>query len=346
LSLGTLINSAVGIWKCHVPDIAHPAFPDVTDAPPDTRRLIRDRRYCRVLTNQNDFPFDEVSLSFAWKALHHDMSLVPSGEIRRVCDVIVATHSGFDIAPTADQVVAAESHYIDRNCVTNADYARFVQADGYGDPKYWPEQVLPNVLQFVDSTGQPGPKYWSNGNPPPQKLDHPVVGICWHEANAFANWAGKRLLQSDEWQRAGTWPKGHNGPGTELRYPWGNGFDPLKVNIWASGIGDTVPVTSYSAGSTPNGVRQLIGNVWEWVDTLFSPHSDASVSVALTETMAEIRGGAFDTYFQTQASCQFRTGQPLLYRGPNVGFRCCVSVNALLDTAPDYDSMTSSDDSQ
>ncbi|WP_146401199.1 formylglycine-generating enzyme family protein [Planctomycetes bacterium CA13] len=329
--MATLLTNAVGIWKCRVPDDTIPVFPDVADAPPDSRRLIRNRRYCRVLAKQNELPFDEVSLSFAWKALEHDMALVPGGEIRRVCDVIVATQSGFEMVSTPDQVITVESHYVDRDCVTNADFARFVMADGYGNPEYWPEAVLPIVLQFVDSTGQAGPKFWSDGTPPPQKLDHPVVGVCWHEANAYANWAGKRLPLSDEWQRAGTWSKGHCGHGTELRYPWGNGFDPSKANVWASEIGDTVPVTSFSAASTPNGVRQLIGNVWEWVNTLFCPDTDASVSNALNETMAEIRGGAFDTYFQTQASCQFRTGQPLLYRGHNVGFRCCVSNNALVD---------------
>ncbi len=48
--------------------------------------------------------------------------------------------------------------------------------------------------------------------------------------------------------------------------------------------------------------------------------------------MAEIRGGAYDTYFHSHATCQFRTGQPLLFRGENVGFRCCISESALVET--------------
>ncbi len=173
--------------------------------------------------------------------------------------------------------------------------------------------------------------------PPADKLDHPVVGICWYEANAYATWVGKRLPSSEEWQRAGTWPMGHAGDVTNQRYPWGDAFDPRKANTWDSGIGDTVAVAALTAGCTPNGVRQLIGNVWEWVDAQFHPNAETGVSVTLDQTMAEIRGGAFDTYFHSQATCQFRTGQPLLFRGPNVGFRCCVSGNTL--TSPE-DSQT------
>jgi gamma-glutamyl hercynylcysteine S-oxide synthase len=53
------------------------------------------------------------------------------------------------------------------------------------------------------------------------------------------------------------------------------------------------------------------------------------LAVLLDETMAEIRGGAFDTYFQSQATCQFRTGQPVFFRGANVGFRCCLNQDDL-----------------
>jgi len=337
LSLATFFTDAVAIWRHRAPEEIDRGFPDVAEAPPDTRRLIRDRRYCRVLSNINDMPLDNVSLACAWKALQHEMALVPGGEVCRIGDVIITTRAGFEVAPSPDQLAYVQSFYLDRDCVSNADFARFVLAGGYADPELWPEVVLPNVLQFTDSTGQPGPRFWTDGNPPPDKLDHPVVGISWYEANAFATWTGKRLPSTDEWQRAGTWPQGHCGDGSEMRYPWGNAFDPSKANVWTSGHRDTVAVHRYEVGRTPNGVRQLVGNVWEWVDTQFYPSTTEGVSMILKQTMAEIRGGAFDTYFPTQASCQFRTGQPLLFRGANVGFRCCVSVHTLpgaSDTIP------------
>ncbi len=335
MSLSSLITDAVGMWRHRpaTPEVqpvtASFEFPDVSEAPPDSRRLIRDRRYCRVLGSRGEMAFDEVSLRCAWRAVEYDMAPVPGGEVCLISDVVICEGNAFALAADPDELLTVDSLYLDRDCVTNADFARFAQADGYSDPNHWPEEVLPNVLQFVDSTGQPGPSLWANGQPPADKLDHPVVGISWYEANAYATWVGKRLPTTEEWQRAGTWPKGHSGDGSEQRYPWGNAFDPSKANIWASRRFDTCSTRNFEEGNTPNDVRQLVGNVWEWVDAQFYPAAESGVSVTLDQTMAEIRGGAFDTYFHSQATCQFRTGQPLLFRGANVGFRCCVSVDSL-----------------
>ena len=233
------------------------------------------------------------------------MALVPGGDIYLAGDTAVATHSGFEFATTDSEPIPVESVLLDRRCVTNADYARFVQSDGYTNAQLWPEDVLPSVLQFVDATGHPGPSGWSDGKPPAGKLDHPVVGICWYEASAYAAWAGKRLPTTTEWQRAGTWPKVQRGIGCELRYPWGNAFDPDKANTWSAGRGGTRPARDGVDGETPNGVRQLIGNVWEWVDAQFYPAAERGVSVLLDQAMAEIRGGAFDTYFTSHTTCQF-----------------------------------------
>lgn len=335
MSLTTIIADAVGKWRYRPSggDLGQAdldgGFPDVSDAPPDVRKLIRDRRYCRVLSDHGDMPFDEVSFACAWKALAHEMAIVPGGNICLISDIVCEGGNGLEVISEPDELMTVDSVYLDRDCVTNADFARFVQADGYGDPNHWPEEVLPSVLRFVDRSGHPGPRFWSDGAPPKDKLSHPVVGISWYEANAYATWIGKRLPTTEEWQRAGTWPKGQSGDGTEQRYPWGNAFDPSKANIWVTGSGATMPVHAVTQGSTPNGVRQLIGNVWEWVDAQFYPSAEAGISVLLDETMAEIRGGAFDTYFHSQATCQFRTGQPLLFRGTNVGFRCCISASSL-----------------
>lgn len=334
MSLSTFITDAVGLWKQRpIVDVEREQttgpVPDVADAPPDTRRLIRNRQYCRVLASEETMPFDGLSVECAWRALEQDMALVPAGEVCLSSEVVVCSSSGFEMVSSPAELVTVDSYYLDRDCVTNADFLKFVQADGYSNPHYWPEEVLPNVLQFLDATGCAGPKNWVEGAPPVDRLQHPVVGICWYEANAFANWAGKRLPSTEEWQRAGTWAKGQSGSMLGVRYPWGNAFDPSKANTWASGQGCTVPVDGFRLGNTPNGVRQLIGNVWEWVDTQFLPNTQEGVSVLLEETMAEIRGGAFDTYFHSQATCQFRSGQPLLFRGANIGFRCCISSDVL-----------------
>ena len=109
-------------------------------------------------------------------------------------------------------------------------------------------------------------------------------------------------------------------------YPWGDRFDSQRANVWASGVGTTAPVDSYYDGSTPNGISQVIGNVWEWVD---APFAGSEPPEFATGGLCEIRGGAFDTYFPKQATCQFRTGQPRLFRPNNTGFRLCVACEDL-----------------
>lgn len=303
--------------------------PDIAKASPDVRRLIRDRRYCKLLAVDAELPFDEPSQAFAWRAIEHEMALVPAGDVWLAASLAATAGWTLESNANAYQRESVQSLYVDRYAVTNVDYARFVAAGGYSDPDYWPDEVLPNVLQFVDGTGEPGPRSWSHGQPPAAKQLHPVVGICWYEANAYARWAGKRLPTSAEWQRAGTWPSNTGGSGKEFRYPWGNAFDPKKANTRSAGKHDTVAVDSFADGRSLNGVHQLIGNVWEWVDGPFQLDVSEEICVLFDQPMGEIRGGAFDTYFHSQATCQFRSGQPFLYRGANVGFRCCISEDRL-----------------
>ncbi|MEM7475494.1 MAG: formylglycine-generating enzyme family protein [Planctomycetota bacterium] len=329
MSLTDFFQSTIGRWtggNANAVVSRDLQFPDTSDAPPDSRRLIRDRRYCQVLTNTE---FDEMSIRCAWNALQHEMAYVPAGCVQLHHDTVQDEGYGYEFADYCEQT-NVESFYIDRDCITNSDYQRFVQAGGYDQAKLWPPEILSMVLQFTDSSGRPGPRFWSGGEPPQGKADHPVVGICWYEAAAFASWAGKRLPSPAEWQQAGTWPISAEGkPTQEQRYPWGNAFDPHKANLWQNDHSETIPVDELQEGNTPNGIRQLIGNVWEWVDAQFCPCNDGDVNILLEQLMAEVRGAAFDTYFASQATCQFRSGNPVFHRGSNLGFRCCVSTDSL-----------------
>jgi len=164
-----------------------------------------------------------------------------------------------------------------------------------------------------------------------------VTGVCWYEANAYAHWVGKRLPTPAEWQWAAIWAGGRGQSGAQRKYPWGDSFDPSRCNTWNSHAGGPVAVDEYYSGCTPNGVYQMIGNVWEWTGQLFECDDSAKGDRVLTEApLAEIRGGAFDTYFASQTNAQFRTGQKLLYRGANQGFRCCVSGDQLVSSSDPY----------
>jgi iron(II)-dependent oxidoreductase len=256
----------------------------------------------------------------AWQRLQQAMALIPTGDVQLEPGSLDAN------ANCPREVISVQAFYIDRFVVSNAEFAAFVESGVYDNVERWPSEVWQHVLQFIDRTGVPGPQNWSDGKPPRDKLNHPVTGICWYEAMAYAKWVGKHLPKAAQWQRSASWHTGQNGQSTALSYPWGNAFDASKANTWSSGSGGTVAVDQYYAGCTPNGVHQLIGNVWEWIDEPFViPWNDNH----LLGGYAEVRGGAFDTYFESQCRCQFRSGLPLLFRGNNTGFRCCIPLSEL-----------------
>ena len=88
-----------------------------------------------------------------------------------------------------------------------------------------------------------------------------------------------------------------------------------------------MPVDEYEAGAAPNGVLQLIGNVWEWTSSNYEISDDCGRTVVGDMLMKEIRGGSYDTYFAAQATSCFRTGLASLARMHNVGFRCVLDLD-------------------
>jgi len=120
----------------------------------------------------------------------------------------------------------------------------------------------------------------------------------------------------------------------QRKYPWGNSMDRRRANLWGSGPGRIAPVTEFAEGVSVGGVYQLIGNVWEWTSGSFRGVDHPSGDLTLPVPMKSIRGGAFDTYFDNQATCQFQSGENPLGRKHNIGFRCAVGVCDLVLTHP------------
>jgi iron(II)-dependent oxidoreductase len=288
---------------------------------PCAERMLRAGRYCKLLTASKG-SWEGDAISAATNTLEREMAFVPSGvtQIRsiEVTDIPVNAKSSSAFIESTE-----ETFFIDRFAVTNGQFERFLLEDGYRQEKYWPEDILPLVFQFVDQSNRAGPSFWSSGRPPEHLTDHPVVGISWYEANAYAMWAGKRLPTSGQWQRSGTWWK------PNVRYPWGDGFELGRANTSTSSMQKTLGVREFAAGATPNGIFQLIGNVWEWVYASIEEIYLDGAPASILEPLGEIRGGAFDTYLPSQASCLYRSGRPLLSRNENVGFRCCVPTSDL-----------------
>ena len=254
-------------------------------------------------------------LTSAQEALDATMSIVPAGRVR-------ISAADFD-SNDHDEVTIGAFH-LDRFPVTNKLFQQFVDDGGYQQMAVWEQTAWPAVIDFVDATGQPGPRFWRDGRFVKGTGNQPVVGISWFEADAYARWAGKRLCTDAEWVKAAGWPVMTDGKGIVQRtYPWGDTFDASKANLWSSGHEKVVDVDHYSGGASVGGVYQLVGNVWEWTSTPFGQEA----SLTLPHAMRSIRGGAFDTYFDTQASCTFCSGDNPLARKHNIGFRCALSVS-------------------
>lgn len=301
---------------------------DPADTAGFVEELLAQGRYALLLRRQIASRLDPDQFLRAVDALQQSMALVPDGEVRlEPMHRVIGDGLGLEEAMESGEVVRVDRFFLDRYPVTNRQYWEFVAAGAYHEAELWDPTVLPALLTFVDQTGLPGPRYWRDGTYEPGKELHPVVGICWYEAEAYARWAGKRLPTDAEWVKAAAWPINLSGRGlTQRRFPWGDTMDRTCANLWGSGPNATVPVDQFAQGVSVGGVYQLIGNVWEWTSGDFPPKHAAAEDWALEVPMKSIRGGAFDTYFENQATCQFQSADTAIARKHNIGFRCAVSV--------------------
>jgi len=199
--------------------------------------------------------------------------------------------------------------FIDRCEVTNKQFKEFVNAGGYADKKFWKqifvrdgkEQPWEEALKaFVDQTGQPGPATWQARDYPEGDGDHPVSGVSWYEAVAYAEFAGKSLPSGHHWGIA----RGEDTPVIQLPQLGGYAVFAPFSNFRGKG---TLPVGSLP-GITSYGACDMAGNVREW---------------CWNETPQGrlIRGGAWDDnpYMFTMLS-----QAPAMERSPKNGFRCAL----------------------
>jgi iron(II)-dependent oxidoreductase len=110
-------------------------------------------------------------------------------------------------------------------------------------------------------------------------------------------------------------------------------MDYRRANLWGSQLGCVAPVTAFAEGVSAGGAHQMVGNVWEWTATDFGVWDPPAQRLQLDAPMKSIRGGAYDTYFDNQAACQFQSGEYPMARKRNIGFRCALSVCDLAASA-------------
>ncbi|MCH8150461.1 MAG: SUMF1/EgtB/PvdO family nonheme iron enzyme, partial [Planctomycetes bacterium] len=285
------------------------------------KRLIRQGRHAIILreeTKWRDHPGSHAAIAEAQRALERRMAIVPAGNVA-ISSTVTAQPGG----PEED--IEVEAFLLDVHCVTNARYQHFVDDEGYDNLDLWPEEIWPHLIELKDSTDDPGPRFWRHARHDTRLADHPIVGVSWFEAQAFALWSGQRLATEAEWQMASSW---HINSSADLlrRFPWGDAMDNKRCNVWSSRRNGTVPVDEYPNGAAPNQVLQLVGNVWEWTNQVYSITDDGGRPIVGEMPMHVIRGGAFDTYFETQTTSHFRTGQIALARTQNTGIRCAMDI--------------------
>jgi formylglycine-generating enzyme required for sulfatase activity len=255
------------------------------------------------------------------------MVLVPAGNFTM----------GPDPAVVAEPVhpVYLDAFYIDKYEVTNTQFKEFIDAGGYTTQAYW------DSAGWSERTvrGWTEPFWWSTGDyhTGPAWPDFPVHGVSWYEAEAYANFAGKRLPTEAEWEKAAR--------GTDQRtYPWGNTLDGSRANYSGSGdpyeySGGTTPVGFYDGrlhpsplfqttdSPSPYGAYDMAGNVREWVADWHGAYSaipDSNPTGPVTGSNRVLRDGAWldgGGYTNNLRSTYRSPGAPF-GRSTLCGFRC------------------------
>jgi gamma-glutamyl hercynylcysteine S-oxide synthase len=159
--------------------------------------------------------------------------------------------------------------------VTVGDYMEFVEDGGYQNQALWENEGL----VWVQKESPNHPLYWQkidgewqkNWFDTVQSLNkyHPMMHVNWYEANAYCKWAGRKLPTEAEWEIAASYNPDNNSIENKNHFPWGNDDitnEFANLNGISNGL---VDVRAFTKGDSAFGLRQMIGNVWEWTSSTF-----------------------------------------------------------------------------
>jgi formylglycine-generating enzyme required for sulfatase activity len=230
--------------------------------------------------------------------------------------------------------------------VTNVQFKCFVDAAGYNQGKYWtkvgwawrhgdfgqkPDVCPDEDWNWITSRKNFGhPEGWEDQFPP-ERANHPVVNVTWHEALAYTRWLAEATGKPYRLPTEVEWEKATRGDKDKREYPWGDRFDPKKVNmsIGREQVEGTSPVGIYPGGGSPYGILDLSGNVWEWCSSLYRDYPydpDDGREHLEVKGYRVARGGSWAVSDGTVARCSSRGPIHPADFDVSLGFRVCVAL--------------------
>ncbi|MBM3224077.1 MAG: ergothioneine biosynthesis protein EgtB [Candidatus Tectomicrobia bacterium] len=234
--------------------------------------------------------------------------------------------------------VAVAPFQIARAPVTNAAFIAFVEDGGYQRRECWSMQGW--VWRTKAQAQQP--VYWQRDGQGwvqrhfdtmiPLAPHAPVVHVTWYEAEAYCQWAGRRLPTEAEWEMAASaepTAAGTGITGRKRRYPWGDEAPTAEHANLDTRVLGCVDVAAFPAGDSAFGCRQMAGNIWEWTESAFYPFPGYLVDYPYREYSAPwfgyrkvLKGGAWATRARL-AYNTYRNFFPPARNDVYAGFRTC-----------------------
>ena len=227
--------------------------------------------------------------------------------------------------------VNIEPFWIDVTPVTNGQFLEFVEAGGYRRRELWSDEGW----HWLAEADVVAPKHWEKTLEGwttrtmdlirPLDRARPVCHVCYHEAEAYAKFAGKRLPTEAEWETAASWDPS---TGVGRLYPWGDEPWSAELANLDQTAFDTAPVGAYARNVSPIGCYGMIGDVWEWTSSDFGgypgfepfPYAEYSKAFFGSEYKV-LRGGSWATR-PGAVRATFRNWDYPIRRQIFSGFRC------------------------
>lgn len=285
--------------------------------------------------------FEDPSDNYEPKIIKRNNTLIDSGNIGNIQDEMIKIPGGiYELGFPRDDFcydnelpehkTYLNPYEIDKYPVVNREFIEFIDAGGYQNYRFW----LSDGWDLVNEKQWNAPLYWRKIDGQWYKKDfrglnkvspyEPVTNVSYFEADAYSKWAGKRLPNEAEWEKAASW---NDDLKRKTTYPWGDNLpSDSTANLLESWTWAPSQIGSYPFGRSHYGCHQMIGDVWEWTSSEYvlypgfrSKFSEYTDKWAINQKV--LRGGSFATPIM-QIRNSYRNYFKPHERIPFSGFRC------------------------